>query len=503
MSEFSFDVFRSHSSKDKAVVRGVAERLRADGLRVWFDEWILKPGDSIPAKIEDGLDQSRVPVLCMSANAFGSDWARLESGTFRFRDPLNKELRFIPLRLDEAPIKAALAHFLYIKWGPADREQEYQKLLDSCRPTTEPAGASAASKQVAEEIIRLERWSIKTYAFSPDGKRALTGEVEMVRAWSLETRRCLQVLHGHGAESVAWSADQRRVLSASSQDKTVWLWDLETGSCLRMLDGHSASVQSVTWRPGQDRTLSGSHDGTVRLWDLETGRCLRVLEGHTNIVMSVSWCADRRQAISGPGNRTVRVWDVETGFCLRVLEGHTDWIYSVGCSADQRLALSGADDKTVRLWDLEAGRCLSVLEGHWHEVRSVAWSADQRCAISGDLHGEIRLWDVSKFVRESRAPEAVRPVAPLPDQVQYTNAKVLLVGDSGAGKTGLSMRLAMNDWRPTDSTVGLSRIHRKCKRNPSGGLPNVRFLRKARWAPASTTAQCTAGDLVTGVLSQC
>jgi hypothetical protein len=27
----------------------------------------------------------------MSANAFGSDWAQLESGTFRFRDPLNKE----------------------------------------------------------------------------------------------------------------------------------------------------------------------------------------------------------------------------------------------------------------------------------------------------------------------------------------------------------------------------------------------------------------------------
>lgn len=29
----------------------------------------------------------------MSANAFGSDWAQLEAGTFRFRDPLNKERR--------------------------------------------------------------------------------------------------------------------------------------------------------------------------------------------------------------------------------------------------------------------------------------------------------------------------------------------------------------------------------------------------------------------------
>ena len=106
---FQYDVFLSHSTKDKAVVRDVAERLRKDGLKVWFDEWVLKPGDSIPAKIEEGLERSLVLVLCMSANAFGSDWAQLEAGTFRFRDPLKKERRFIPVRLDDAPIKGSLA----------------------------------------------------------------------------------------------------------------------------------------------------------------------------------------------------------------------------------------------------------------------------------------------------------------------------------------------------------------------------------------------------------
>ena len=100
--EFPYDVFLSHSAKDKPVVRDVAERLTKDGLGVWFDEWEIRPGDSIPAKIEEGLERSRVLVLCMSANAFGSDWAQLESGTFRFRDSLNKERRFPPLRLDDA-----------------------------------------------------------------------------------------------------------------------------------------------------------------------------------------------------------------------------------------------------------------------------------------------------------------------------------------------------------------------------------------------------------------
>ena len=99
--EFHYDVFLSHSAKDKAVVRPLAERLRKDKLKVWLDEWVLKAGDSIPAKIEEGLEYSRVLVLCMSAHAFGSDWAQLEVSTFRFCDRLNQERRFIPLRLDE------------------------------------------------------------------------------------------------------------------------------------------------------------------------------------------------------------------------------------------------------------------------------------------------------------------------------------------------------------------------------------------------------------------
>ncbi len=70
-AEFEYDVFLSHSAKDKAVVRALAERLRSGGVKVWFDEWVLKPGDSIPAKIDppsprsyggtgEGLEHSRV-----------------------------------------------------------------------------------------------------------------------------------------------------------------------------------------------------------------------------------------------------------------------------------------------------------------------------------------------------------------------------------------------------------------------------------------------------------
>ena len=143
--DFKYDVFLSHSAKDKAVVRGVAERPRGDGLRVWLDEWeilidaplahpmgegpgLLSPGAPgvRAAKIEAGLEHSRVLVLCMSAHAFGSDPGApgLESGTFRFRDPLNQERRFIPLGVDDAPLEGSLAQCLCINWLPADCERE-------------------------------------------------------------------------------------------------------------------------------------------------------------------------------------------------------------------------------------------------------------------------------------------------------------------------------------------------------------------------------------------
>ncbi len=52
MSEqFKNDAFISHSEKDKPAARELAERLRKDGLRVWRDEWEIKPSDAILRKI--------------------------------------------------------------------------------------------------------------------------------------------------------------------------------------------------------------------------------------------------------------------------------------------------------------------------------------------------------------------------------------------------------------------------------------------------------------------
>jgi hypothetical protein len=268
MSEpaYTHDVFLSHSAKDKAVVRSLAERLRADGLKVWFDEWVLTPGDSIPAKIEAGLEHSRVLVLCMSANAFGSDWAQLEAGTFRFRDPLNQERRFIPLRLDDAPIKGSLAQFLFINWCPADREHEYQKLLEACRPPAIPAvsEAAGAGKQTAEKTIQLNcSVPISSYVFSPDGKRAISnGDNSPIRLWDLETGRCVLEVNGKkgGVRCITWSADLSRALSLS-ESGAIFLWDMRTGRCLNWWKWKQDWVRSIAWANDQRHALLGGSGG--------------------------------------------------------------------------------------------------------------------------------------------------------------------------------------------------------------------------------------------------
>jgi small GTP-binding protein len=514
--EFKYDVFLSYSAKDTEVVRPLAERLRADGLKVWFGEWVLKLGDITPAKIEEGLEHSRVLVLCMSANAFDSDWAQLESSTFRFRDPLNKGRRFIPLRLDNAPIKGSLAQFLYSDWRSAKREQEYGRLIEACRHAAElpPPEAEAASSEIRRTFIQLRAEAgIDAYAFSPDGSRVLTGcSDKIVRLWELQTGRCLRALEGHTDDvwSLAWSADQMEALSGS-RDGTMRLWDLEVGKCLRVFPGQGGQILAVGWSADQRRAISGDSSGELRLWNVETGLCLRVLEGHKSDVRSVAWSADQKLALSGSHDKTLRLWEVATGHCLRVIEGHTDAVRSIEWSADQSLALTGSNDMTIRLWEVETGRCLRVLEGHFGFIRSVAWGTDQRLALScsadrtvrlwnvqtgrclhivrtlteslrtvawsadgrraysGDENGGIRIWDLSEFVARTRAPEVVTPALPSArNQVQYTNAKVLLVGDTHSGKTGLAHRLATGAWKPSDtSTVGAWSTQWKLSGEPS------------------------------------
>ena len=141
---FRWDVFVSHSSRDKARVRRLAEALRADGLAVWFDEWVIQPGDEIYNAIEHGLEYARTLVLCLSQQSLASDWVKLERNTAIFRDPMNKERRFVPVLLDECKLPDTLRRYAYVDWRD-EGAAELGKIVQACRPPQRKAKRSKAT----------------------------------------------------------------------------------------------------------------------------------------------------------------------------------------------------------------------------------------------------------------------------------------------------------------------------------------------------------------------
>jgi hypothetical protein len=130
--EFQYDIFISYSNADAARVRPVAERLRAEGLRVWFDEWAIVPGDDIFFAIERALETSRRLLLCLSRAALASKWVEMEHRTVLFRDPSSRNRVLIPLLLEDCELPAALRRLAYADFRHPT-EAAFQQLFRVCR----------------------------------------------------------------------------------------------------------------------------------------------------------------------------------------------------------------------------------------------------------------------------------------------------------------------------------------------------------------------------------
>jgi TIR domain len=70
-----WDVFISYASEDRKDVAGpLAQQLRSEGLNVWFDQFELKLGDSLSARIDDGLVRCKYGVVILSEDFFKKDF---------------------------------------------------------------------------------------------------------------------------------------------------------------------------------------------------------------------------------------------------------------------------------------------------------------------------------------------------------------------------------------------------------------------------------------------
>jgi len=291
---------------------------------------------------------------------------------------------------------------------------------------------------------------VNVLTWSPDGQRIAAGTSNgRIQIWDVKKNKLRRTLEGsfNPLLGLAWSPDGAKIASASYREP-IRLWDAKTGK-VRTLEWHSNDANSVAWSFDGTVLSSTSNDDTIRLWDPESGKLKRTLTGHDKTVTSLAWLPTGGVVASASKDNTIRLWDAETGKQMRILEGHTDSVNGISVSFDGRLLASNSKDGTIRFWRCDTWETVAILQTTVSQYILPGVSFHPQDYILATLAEEdrvINVWDLDlSKILESGTPSGT---------VHYSNAKVVLVGDTGVGKSGLGLVLTNQPFIPTESTHG-------------------------------------------------
>ncbi len=207
-----------------------------------------------------------------------------------------------------------------------------------------------------------------------------------------QTGARLAELLGHEAaiSSLAFSADQRRLVSGSA-DKTARVWDLADNKFPELMKlAHPVEVTAVAFNADASQVITGAADSVIRQWKLAQPAEAKPLAGHSGAVTSLQAAAAALVSASADG--TVRVWNVDAGSAARTLT-HGKPVTLLAVSPDGARIASLGNDNVAKLWTAAANEPAATWSLGNLPVAALAVSSDGRLA-TGSTDG-VRTWDLA------------------------------------------------------------------------------------------------------------
>ncbi|HWE93080.1 MAG TPA: TIR domain-containing protein [Tepidisphaeraceae bacterium] len=488
--KFQWDVFVSHSSHDKPKAKKLAEHLRGAGLSVWFDEWIVTPGTDIYGAVEKGLEQSRTLVLCMSDAAFGSDWVSLERGTAIFRDPQNRRRRFVPVLLEACEIPDTIRRFLYFDWR-LDTTENLRALVQACRGNEANIPDEARRAQPEYELKGHKRL-ITCIALHPNRRFAITGSLDAtLRVWNLTTKSHWRTYEQDAPIRACFYTPNGSIIAATAKniftidDEGKRLTTVLTEGALQSLvvsfDGRMMAGLYEDGRVECRRTeikhahpkfgneISGTFSGLVLhpyktlmysysrnviyTLDYNTGAILETRKHQKSDYGCIAISSDGKQLIAGTSAGTIELFRIMPNECpshVATYEGHLGPLDDIRFNATGTHAVSSSSDWETRVWTIPSGECCEIFP---NSLAPAAVTLDSEYVLTPTTKCDLAMWALKPI----SIGQIARPkVEKRQRYARYTNAKVVLVGEAGVGKSGIANRLSTDNYAETDSTHGMS-----------------------------------------------
>jgi WD40 repeat protein len=255
-------------------------------------------------------------------------------------------------------------------------------------------------------------------ALSPDGRTALTGSFDQTaRLWDTATGKLRRELHHpYPVWTVAFSPDGKRILTGSGPpdrfEGEARMWDARTGQLLHRLR-HPMPVDRVAFSPDGGRFLTVGPI-VVGLGKTSDGNLIaqlphpvpdRPLE-HVDPKMTAAFSPDGKLIATGGQDGTVRLWDAVTGESRGKPFRASSPVLALAFSPNSQTFVTGTFDGRAQLWDVATGKPHGPVLQHRGPVKAVAFSHDGSMVATGGtvmqvakaigLHrvdgGEARLW---------------------------------------------------------------------------------------------------------------